>query len=47
MDGHKDFDPSIHLVFGTAVNETIQAWLQVMYNDSAVKKMTWTWKSYS
>ena len=37
MDGHKDFDPSIHLVFGTAMHETIQAWLQVMYNDSAVK----------
>ncbi len=37
MDGHKDFDPSIHLVFGTAMHETIQAWLQVMYNQSAVE----------
>jgi|TARA_B100000900_G_C20576720_1_gene715669 hypothetical protein len=37
MDGHKDFDPSIHLVFGTAMHETIQSWLQVMYNESAVK----------
>ena len=37
MDGHKDFDPSIHLLFGTAMHETIQSWLQVMYNDSATK----------
>lgn len=32
MDGHKDFDPSIHLVFGTAMHETLQEWLQVLYN---------------
>lgn len=37
QDGHKDFDPSIHLVFGTAMHETIQGWLQVMYNDSVVE----------
>jgi len=37
MEGHKDFDPSIHLVFGTAMHETIQSWLQVMYNQSAVE----------
>jgi hypothetical protein len=37
MDGHRDFDPSIHLVFGTAMHETLQAWLQVMYNQSAVE----------
>jgi hypothetical protein len=35
VDGHKDFDPSIHLIFGTAMHETIQQWLQVMYTDSA------------
>ena len=33
MDGHKDFDPSIHLVFGTAMHETLQEWLQVLYKD--------------
>jgi len=37
QDGHKDFDPSIHLVFGTAMHETIQGWLQVMYNNSVVE----------
>ena len=30
-------EPSIHLLFGTAMHETIQSWLQVMYNDSATK----------
>ena len=37
MDGHKIDDPSIHLLFGTAMHEVIQEWLQVMYNDSATK----------
>jgi hypothetical protein len=37
MDGHKDFDPSIHLVFGTAMHETIQEWLQVLYNQGATE----------
>jgi len=41
MDGHKDFDPSIHLVFGTAMHETLQGWLQVLYKDgpSAANEM--------
>lgn len=33
-DGHKEFDPSLHLVFGTAMHETLQTWLDVLYNDS-------------
>ena len=37
MDGHKIDDPSIHLIFGTAMHETIQTWLDVMYS-STVKK---------
>ena len=27
-------EPSIHLLFGTAMHEVIQNWLEVMYNDS-------------
>lgn len=34
VDGHKEFDPSLHLVFGTAMHETLQTWLDVLYNDS-------------
>ncbi len=34
MDGNRSFDPSIHLVFGTAMHETLQHWLDVMYNKS-------------
>lgn len=34
MDGHRTFDPSIHLVFGTAMHETLQEWLDVLYNKS-------------
>ena len=34
MDGHKKSDPSIHLVFGTAMHETLQSWLDVMYRKS-------------
>jgi hypothetical protein len=26
-DGNKEFDPSLHLVFGTAMHETLQSWL--------------------
>ena len=33
MDGHRTFDPSIHLVFGT-MHETLQEWLDVLYNKS-------------
>ena len=34
MDGNRSFDPSIHLVFGTAMHETLQSWLDALYNDS-------------
>jgi len=34
IDGNKEFNPSIHLVFGTAMHETIQSWLDVLYNKS-------------
>ena len=34
MDGHRSFDPSLHLVFGTAMHETLQTWLDVLYNKS-------------
>jgi len=34
VDGHKNFDPSLHLVFGTAMHETLQSWLDVLYNKS-------------
>ena len=34
MDGNRTFDPSIHLVFGTAMHETLQSWLDVLYNKS-------------
>ena len=37
MDGHKIDDPSIHLIFGTSMHETIQTWLDTMYS-STVKK---------
>ena len=35
-DGHKRFTSSIHTVFGTAMHETIQHYLDVMYNESIV-----------
>lgn len=34
MDGNRTFDPSLHLVFGTAMHETLQSWLDVLYNKS-------------
>jgi len=34
VDKHKKFDPSIHLVFGSAFHETLQTWLDVLYNES-------------
>lgn len=34
VDGHKIDDPSIHLIFGTAMHEVIQDWLKVIYGDS-------------
>ena len=34
LDGNKEFDPSLHLVFGTAMHETLQSWLDTLYNKS-------------
>jgi len=34
MNGHRSFNPSLHLVFGTAMHETLQHWLDVLYNKS-------------
>jgi CRISPR/Cas system-associated exonuclease Cas4 (RecB family) len=36
-DGHKVKEQSIHMTFGTALHETLQMYLDVMYNQSAVK----------
>jgi hypothetical protein len=36
-EGHKIYSPSINMVFGTAIHETIQNYLSVMYNESIVK----------
>jgi len=35
IDGKKEYTPSIFFVFGTAVHETMQNFLEVMYNSSA------------
>lgn len=35
--GHKIYHPTIHTVFGTAFHETVQNWLEVMYNTSGVE----------
>lgn len=34
IDDLKISEPSIHLLFGTAMHEVIQTWLEVMYHDS-------------
>ena len=34
IDKVTEREPSIHLLFGTAMHEVIQSWLEVMYNDS-------------
>ena len=34
-DGHKVSEQSIHMVFGTALHETLQLYLDTMYNESA------------
>ena len=34
IDGNRTFDPSLNLVFGTAMHETLQSWLDVLYNKS-------------
>ena len=36
-DGHKVKEQSIHMTFGTALHETLQMYLDVMYTQSAVK----------
>ena len=35
-DGHKVSEQSIHMIFGTALHETLQMYLDVMYNKSGV-----------
>ena len=35
VDNLRIFESNIHLIFGTAMHEVIQTWLEVMYNDSA------------
>ena len=35
VDDLRIFEHNIHLIFGTAMHEVIQTWLEVMYNDSA------------
>lgn len=35
VKGLYNFKPSIHLVFGTSIHETLQLWLKVMYTQSA------------
>jgi len=37
MDGYRKQDPSIHLIFGTAMHETMQEWLNVLYSKSATE----------
>jgi len=34
IDDLSESEPSIHLLFGTAMHEVIQTWLEVMYHDS-------------
>ena len=36
-DGYKIFTPSIHTVFGTAFHETLQYYLDIIYNKSGVE----------
>jgi len=40
VDGHRIEDNSIHLIFGTAMHEVIQDWLEILYNGSEVKAKT-------
>ena len=40
VDGHKLDDSSIHTIFGTAIHETIQEWLDVLYNKSILMAKT-------
>lgn len=36
-DGHKVFEQSIHMTFGTALHETLQMYLHVLYNKSGAE----------
>jgi hypothetical protein len=36
-DGHKVYTPTIHTVFGTAIHETLQHYLSVVYNESGAE----------
>jgi len=36
IDGHKRFEPNMFLVFGTAMHEVLQEYLDIMYNTSIV-----------
>lgn len=40
VDGHKIDDSSIHTIFGTSMHETIQEWLDVLYNKSETMAKT-------
>lgn len=40
VDGHRLDDSSIHTVFGTAMHESIQEWLDILYNKSETMAKT-------
>ena len=40
VDGHRLDDSSIHTIFGTVCHETIQEWLNVLYNQSETMAKT-------
>lgn len=40
IDGHRLDDSSIHTIFGTACHESIQEWLDVLYNQSETMAKT-------
>jgi hypothetical protein len=40
VDGHRLDDSSIHTIFGTACHESIQEWLDVLYNQSETMAKT-------
>ena len=40
IDGHRLDDSSIHTVFGTSMHESIQEWLDVLYNQSETMAKT-------
>ena len=37
IDKHREFEPSIFLIFGTAIHEIIQEYLTKVYNETAVE----------